>query len=86
MTSARLIASAIALVIFRLCSALLRDTVVDLKLSRLTSLAVRGFRDRQEKDLAPATVVKRLNLLASILQHAISEGTCRCRKIQLQDA
>ncbi|NHN86888.1 tyrosine-type recombinase/integrase [Acetobacter musti] len=53
--------------------ALLRDTIADLKLSRLTIPAVRGFRDRQAKDLAPATVVKRLNLLASILQHAMSE-------------
>ncbi|MBS1102123.1 site-specific integrase [Gluconobacter sp. Dm-62] len=53
--------------------ALLRDTIADLKLSRLTVPAVRGFRDRQGKDLAAATVVKRLNLLASILNHAMSE-------------
>ncbi|MFT8897173.1 MAG: hypothetical protein ABF968_09475 [Acetobacter sp.] len=53
--------------------ALLRDTIADLKLARLTVPAVRGFRNRQAKDLAPATVVKRLNLLAFILQHAMSE-------------
>lgn len=47
--------------------------IADLKLSRLTVPAVRGFRDRQGKDLAAATVVKRLNLLASILNHAMSE-------------
>lgn len=40
----------------------------------VTRQQVRAFRDRQiAKGLAPATVVKRLNLLAAILNHAVRE-------------
>jgi len=53
--------------------ALLNDGIAGLKLSKLTIPAVRAFRDRQGEKLSPATVVKRLNLLAAILQHAMSE-------------
>ncbi|MFT8803773.1 MAG: hypothetical protein ABF876_05540 [Acetobacter aceti] len=53
--------------------ALLNDAIAGLKLSKLAIPAVRAFRDRQSATFAPATVVKRLNLLASILQYAISE-------------
>ena len=55
-------------------TAILRDDVISLSLSRVFPARVREFRDRQLKQgHAPATVVKRLNLLASILSHAISE-------------
>jgi integrase len=63
---------------------LLKDQIADLRLSNLTPAAVRGFRDRQRgigrpKDapitriMAKGTVVKRMNLLASIIAHARSE-------------
>ncbi len=42
-----------------------------LKLSMLTDAEVQGFADRQAAKHAPSTVVKRLNLLATILEHAI---------------
>ena len=53
--------------------AITTDAIGKLPLSRLTPAAVRGFRDRQKSKYSAATVVKRLNLLASILAHAISE-------------
>ncbi|MDR6182124.1 integrase [Asaia bogorensis NBRC 16594] len=54
--------------------ALLDDPVVDVMVSKWQPADVRAFRDRMLADgYAPATVVKRLNLLASIVQHAISE-------------
>ena len=54
--------------------ALLDDPVVHVMVSKWLPTDVRAFRDRMLKDgYAPATVVKRLNLLASIIQHAISE-------------
>ena len=55
--------------------ALLGDDIGRLKLSQLTRAAVRGFRDRQQKvgGFAPATIVKRLNLLAAIINHARAE-------------
>jgi len=43
-----------------------------LKLSKLTADEVKGFADRQAQRYAPSTVVKRLNLLQSILGHAIA--------------
>ncbi|MCX2563696.1 tyrosine-type recombinase/integrase [Acetobacter thailandicus] len=54
--------------------AILRDEIAQTRLSKLNSGDVRKFRDRMlESGLAPSTCVKRLNLLASIIQHAISE-------------
>ena len=61
--------------------AILGDAIADLKLNRLTSAAIRAFRDRQLKTVArrggkclsPGTVVKRLNLVASVIAYAISE-------------
>lgn len=54
--------------------AILRDEIVSVRLSKLNSGDVRKFRDRMlDNGSAPSTVVKRLNLLASVLQHAISE-------------
>jgi integrase len=53
--------------------AIMSDPIGALLLSKLTPAAVRGFRDRQAKLFAAATVVKRLNLLAGILAHAIGE-------------
>ncbi|WP_336945723.1 site-specific integrase [Asaia sp. HN010] len=54
--------------------ALLDDLVVDVMVSKWQRADVRAFRERMLSDgYAPATVVKRLNLLASIVQHAISE-------------
>lgn len=49
------------------------DPIGSLVLSKLTPAAVRGFRDRQAKKFTAATVVKRLNLLAGILTHAMNE-------------
>nr|WP_240386388.1 site-specific integrase [Asaia bogorensis] len=54
--------------------ALLDDPVVRVTISKWQPADVRVFRDRMLSDgYAPATVVKRLNLLASVVQHAISE-------------
>ncbi|WP_240149226.1 tyrosine-type recombinase/integrase [Asaia sp. As-1742] len=54
--------------------ALLDDPVVNVIVSKWQPADVRAFRDRMLSDgYAPATVVKRLNLLASVVQHAISE-------------
>ena len=53
--------------------AILNDAVGALPLSRLTPATVRGFRDRQAAKHSAATVVKRLNLLMGILNHAIGE-------------
>ncbi len=54
--------------------ALLDDPVVNVMVSKWQPADVRAFRDRMLADgYAPATVVKRLNLLASIVQYAISE-------------
>ncbi|ACI52181.1 integrase family protein [Gluconacetobacter diazotrophicus PA1 5] len=54
--------------------ALLDDPVVGVMVGKWMPADVRAFRDRMLADgYAPATVVKRLNLLASIIQHAISE-------------
>ena len=49
------------------------DAIGQLKLSKLTASAVRGFRDRQEEAYSAGTVVKRLNLLASIISYAMAE-------------
>lgn len=54
--------------------ALINDEMAALPLSKLTPFVVRGFRVRQmELGYAAATVVKRMNLFASILKHATSE-------------
>ncbi|CAP56194.1 putative phage integrase [Gluconacetobacter diazotrophicus PA1 5] len=55
--------------------AILRDKdLPGVRLSKFCLADVRGFRDRMmSADYSPATVVKRLNLLASVIQHAISE-------------
>lgn len=55
--------------------AILRDPdLPGVRLSRFSPADVRGFRDRMlAAGYSPATVVKRLNLLASVIQHAISE-------------
>jgi len=55
--------------------AILRDSdLPGVKLSRFSPADVRGFRDRMVKaGYAPGTVVKRMNLLAAVIQHAISE-------------
>ena len=54
--------------------AILEDSIGGLPLSKLTPASVRGWRDRQlAAGFAPATVVKRLNLLAAILSHARAE-------------
>jgi integrase len=50
-----------------------RDDIGKLKLSELTSEAVQGFRKRQLAKHAKGTVVKRLNLLAAMINHAIAE-------------
>ena len=49
------------------------DAIGALTLARVTPAAVRAFRDRQAAKMSPATVVKRLNLLAGILSHARAE-------------
>jgi len=49
------------------------DAIGALTLAKLTPAAVRGFRDRQQEKYAAATVVKRLNLLATIIAHARAE-------------
>jgi integrase len=49
------------------------DKIGALPLSKVTVAEVRGFRDRQLRTFAAGTVVKRLNLLASILAHAMGE-------------
>ncbi len=49
------------------------DGIGKLKLSKLTASAVRGFRDRQQEAYSAGTVVKRLNLLAGIIAHAMAE-------------
>lgn len=54
--------------------AVLDDPIVDIMVGKWGPADVRAFRDRMLADgYAPSTVVKRLNLLASIIQHAISE-------------
>lgn len=53
--------------------AILQDEIAHLPLVNLTATAVRGFRDRQAEKYSAATVVKRLNMLAAICQHAIAE-------------
>ncbi|MDN7351675.1 integrase [Acetobacter senegalensis] len=53
--------------------AILQDEIAHLPLVDLTATAVRDFRDRQAEKYSAATVVKRLNLLAAICQHAIAE-------------
>ncbi|MFT8805452.1 MAG: hypothetical protein ABF876_07600 [Acetobacter aceti] len=53
--------------------AILQDEIAQLPLVDLTPTAVRGFRDRLAEKYSAATVVKRLNLLAAICQHAIAE-------------
>ena len=52
---------------------ILRDEIAELTLAQLTPAAVRGFRDRMAASYAPATVVKRLNLLSGMLSHARAE-------------
>ncbi|GAN61518.1 hypothetical protein ACI01nite_00120 [Acetobacter cibinongensis] len=51
----------------------LQDEIAQLPLVDLTPTAVRSFRDRLAEKYSAATVVKRLNLLAAICQHAIAE-------------
>ncbi|MFP2870874.1 site-specific integrase [Acetobacter tropicalis] len=55
--------------------AILRDTALSsVRLSKFSAADVRGFRERMTTaGYATATVVKRLNLLTSIIQYAISE-------------
>lgn len=55
--------------------AILRDTVLSsVRLSKFSAEDVRGFRESMTgTGYAAAAAVKRLNLLASIIQHAISE-------------
>ncbi|MFT8420089.1 MAG: site-specific integrase [Gluconacetobacter sp.] len=55
--------------------AILRDPdLPSVRLSRFSPADVRGWRDRMmAADYAPATVVKRMNILAAVIQHAISE-------------
>jgi len=55
--------------------AILRDSdLPGVRLSKFSPADVRGFRDRMTKaGYAPGTVAKRLNLLAAVIQHAISE-------------
>ena len=54
--------------------ALTTDPIADLPLSALIAPRVREFRNRQlAKGLAPGTVVKRMNLLSTILTHARAE-------------
>jgi len=55
--------------------AILRDAELPgVKLSKFSPADMRGFRDRMAASgYAPGTVVKRMNLLAAVLQHAISE-------------
>lgn len=53
--------------------AIKRDAIGSLLLSKLTPIAVRGFRDRQLEKYEAGSVVKRLNLLAGILSHAMNE-------------
>ena len=52
---------------------ILRDEIAGLTLAQFTPAAVRGFRDRMAAAYAPATVVKRLNLLSGMLSHARAE-------------
>ena len=49
------------------------DAIAQLKASRLTASAVRGFRDRQEETYSAGTVVKRLKLLSSVRSYAMAE-------------
>lgn len=54
--------------------ALLDDPVASCMAGKWKPADVRGFRDRMiETGFAKGTVVKRLNLLASIIRHAVSE-------------
>lgn len=59
---------------------ILRDEIAELRLPMLTPAAVRGFRDRQGALHSKATVVKRLNLLASIIAYARSEWDITLRE------
>ena len=59
---------------------ILRDEIAGLTLAKLTSAAVRGFRDRQSTLHAPSTVVKRLNLLSGMLSHARAEWDIALRE------
>lgn len=52
---------------------ILQDEIAERALIDLNPTAVRGFRDRLAEKYSAATVVKRLNLLAAICQHAIAE-------------
>ena len=52
---------------------ILNDSISALKMSKVTSVRVKEFRDRQAEQFAPGTVLKRLNLLAAILEQAITE-------------
>ena len=61
---------------------ILQDEIAQLALVDLTPTAVRGFRDRLAEKYSGATVVKRLNLLAAICQHAIAEWDLPFSKTQ----
>lgn len=53
---------------------ILKDPVCDVKMSRLGSKEVAAFRNRMaDAGLAPATIVRRLNILATIISHAQRE-------------
>jgi integrase len=50
------------------------DPIAAMSMSRLGSADIAKFRDRmRDKDYAPATIVRRLNLIASIINHARAE-------------
>ncbi len=52
----------------------LEDKVCDIKMASLSSADIAKFRDRmKELDYAPATIVRRLNLIQTIIQHARRE-------------
>lgn len=53
---------------------MLADRIFDVKMSRVGSKEVSAFRNRMLNDgLAPATVVRRLNILATVISHAMRE-------------
>jgi integrase len=52
----------------------LEDSVCQIRMSRLTSSDIAEFRDRmKEVEYAPATIVRRLNLIQTIIEHARRE-------------
>src|SRR5260221_4927547 len=52
----------------------LEDAVCDIRMASLASADLAKFRDRMKAaDYAPATIVRRLNLIPTIIQHARRE-------------